>query len=61
MHNLNSCFSLAIEENELITKERSLNFGRLNGGERLDYVLQEKPFEILNEYIFALSSHTCYW
>ena len=35
--------------------------GRLNGGQRIDYVLQEKPIESLNEYLFALSSHVCYW
>lgn len=35
--------------------------GRLNGGRRIDYVLQEKPIESFNEYIFALVSHACYW
>lgn len=35
--------------------------GRLNGGQRIDYVLQEKPIESLNEYLFALGSHVCYW
>ena len=35
--------------------------GRLNGGRRVDYVLQEKPIEKLNEYLFALSSHLSYW
>ncbi|KAJ7333543.1 S23-interacting protein [Desmophyllum pertusum] len=35
--------------------------GRLNSGQRIDYVLQEKPIESLNEYLFALSSHVCYW
>ncbi|XP_043252633.1 SEC23-interacting protein isoform X1 [Colletes gigas] len=35
--------------------------GRLNGGRRIDYVLQEAPFEYINEYIFALTSHVCYW
>eukprot|EP00794_Sanderia_malayensis_P004232 gene4232-4795_t len=38
-----------------------LNFGLLNSGKRIDYVLQERPLEVLNEYLFALSSHTCYW
>jgi len=37
------------------------DYGSLNNGGRVDHVLQEKPFEILNEYIFALSSHSCYW
>lgn len=35
--------------------------GQLNKGRRIDYVLQEKPIEKLNEYLFALSSHLCYW
>ncbi|XP_011155044.1 SEC23-interacting protein isoform X2 [Harpegnathos saltator] len=35
--------------------------GKLNGGRRIDYVLQEAPFEYINEYIFALTSHICYW
>ncbi|XP_076668980.1 uncharacterized protein LOC143369217 isoform X2 [Andrena cerasifolii] len=35
--------------------------GMLNGGRRIDYVLQEAPFEYINEYIFALTSHVCYW
>ena len=41
----------------------SLNFlnGHLNKGQRIDYVLQERPLEKLNEYLFALSSHLTYW
>ncbi|XP_059473990.1 proline-rich protein 36-like [Neocloeon triangulifer] len=35
--------------------------GKLNGGRRVDYVLQEAPLESFNQYIFALSSHVCYW
>lgn len=35
--------------------------GMLNGGNRIDYVLQEKPIESFNEYLFALQSHLCYW
>ncbi|XP_068404772.1 SEC23-interacting protein isoform X2 [Eschrichtius robustus] len=35
--------------------------GTLNGGRRIDYVLQEKPIESFNEYLFALQSHLCYW
>ncbi|XP_012230482.1 uncharacterized protein [Linepithema humile] len=38
-----------------------LKIGQLNGGRRIDYVLQEAPFEYINEYIFALTSHICYW
>ncbi|CAM9740183.1 unnamed protein product [Lampetra fluviatilis] len=39
----------------------SLRVGALNGGRRVDYVLQEKPIESFNEYLFALQSHLCYW
>ncbi|XP_046851691.1 phospholipase DDHD2-like [Xenia sp. Carnegie-2017] len=39
----------------------SVSMGRLNRGQRFDLVLQEKPIEILNEYLFALSGHACYW
>jgi len=35
--------------------------GAINDGRRVDHVLQEKPIEKLNEYLFALSSHACYW
>lgn len=35
--------------------------GKLNGGKRLDYVLQEKPIELFNEYVFAFISHANYW
>lgn len=35
--------------------------GQLNGGRRLDYVLQETPIELFNEYIFAFTSHANYW
>ncbi|KAM3927129.1 triacylglycerol hydrolase DDHD2 isoform 2-T3 [Leptodactylus fuscus] len=38
-----------------------LDVGMLNGGQRFDYVLQEKPIESFNEYLFALQSHLCYW
>lgn len=38
-----------------------LKIGKLNGGRRIDYVLQEAPFEYINEYLFALTSHVCYW
>ena len=42
-------------------KEEEIRIGTLNGGRRIDHVLQEKPIEKLNEYLFALSSHLCYW
>ncbi len=33
----------------------------LNSGGRVDFVLQEAPFESFNEYLFAMASHLCYW
>ncbi|QQP51746.1 SEC23interacting proteinlike [Caligus rogercresseyi] len=33
----------------------------LNGGNRIDYVLQEAPLESFNEYLFAIASHISYW
>jgi len=38
-----------------------ISAGSLNNGERIDYVLQEKPIEFFNQYIFALATHACYW
>ncbi|XP_070539993.1 triacylglycerol hydrolase DDHD2-like [Ptychodera flava] len=38
-----------------------LKLGALNKGNRIDFVLQEKPIESFNEYLFALGSHACYW
>lgn len=35
--------------------------GRLNSGRRIDYVLQEAPLEMINEYLFAMTSHVGYW
>ncbi|XP_069674326.1 phospholipase DDHD2 isoform X3 [Periplaneta americana] len=35
--------------------------GQLNGGRRIDFVLQEAPLESFNEYLFALKTHVCYW
>nr|XP_027194034.1 SEC23-interacting protein-like [Dermatophagoides pteronyssinus] len=60
----NSLSELAIKsdmnESEL-NRILSLDFGQLNRGRRLDYVLQERPFEIVNEYVFAITSHGYYW
>lgn len=39
----------------------SSKVGQLNGGRRVDYVLQEKPIELFNEYVFAFISHANYW
>src|SRR5699024_8612217 len=51
--------------NDLTEAEQALiaqiNFGRLNSGRRLDYVLQERPIEIINDYLFAIAAHGCYW
>ena len=41
--------------------EEAIRLGKLNGGNRIDFVLQEAPMETLNEYLFSLSSHVCYW
>jgi hypothetical protein len=41
--------------------ETTLPLGQLNQAKRLDYVLQEAPLEFFNEYLFALTSHVCYW
>nr|XP_048311074.1 SEC23-interacting protein isoform X1 [Myodes glareolus] len=51
-----------VESPELSKDEDYLGkVGMLNGGRRIDYVLQEKPIESFNEYLFALQSHLCYW
>ncbi|XP_043568642.1 SEC23-interacting protein isoform X1 [Chiloscyllium plagiosum] len=42
-------------------EDSAVKIGMLNGGHRIDYVLQEKPIESFNEYLFALQSHLCYW
>ncbi|XP_019737618.1 SEC23-interacting protein isoform X1 [Hippocampus comes] len=42
-------------------EEPEVRIGMLNGGNRIDFVLQEKPIESFNEYLFALQSHLCYW
>ena len=38
-----------------------IGIGRLNGGKRIDHVLQERPLESFNDYLFAFQSHLCYW
>lgn len=54
--------SVSTEETPAEVKEElPINVGMLNGGQRIDYVLQEKPIESFNEYLFALQSHLCYW
>lgn len=39
----------------------SSTIGELNEGGRIDYVLQEKPIELFNEYLFCFTSHANYW
>lgn len=48
-------------EQEPIQEQTDIPLGQLNNGRRIDYVLQEAPLEFFNEYIFALTSHVCYW
>ncbi|KAF3695847.1 Phospholipase DDHD2 [Channa argus] len=49
--------SVSVEQ----TDQPEIKVGMLNGGRRIDYVLQEKPIESFNEYLFAIQSHLCYW
>lgn len=42
-------------------EQPEVKMGMLNGGRRIDFVLQEKPIESFNEYLFAIQSHLCYW
>ncbi|XP_012559446.2 SEC23-interacting protein [Hydra vulgaris] len=58
---LSSAVHESHEDDEQLKREKTFNFGLINGGKRVDYVLQERPLEMLNEYLFALSSHACYW
>lgn len=53
--------SVSSASSEIDGGETDLPLGRLNAGRRIDYVLQEAPLEFFNEYIFALTSHVCYW
>lgn len=53
-----------VEERDVIPadqSQQSIRIGNLNGGNRIDYVLQEAPLESFNEYLFALTSHVGYW
>nr|XP_026691178.1 phospholipase DDHD2 isoform X1 [Ciona intestinalis] len=52
------------EDNASVTSDIAqldVGLGRLNGGKRIDYVLQERPLESFNDYLFAFQSHLCYW
>jgi len=50
-------------ETQGLTEESGLDLkvGCLNGGRRIDYVLQEAPLETFNQYISAVRSHVVYW
>lgn len=48
-------------QEEVEQPQTDLSLGQLNKGRRIDYVLQEAPLEFINEYLFALKSHVCYW
>jgi hypothetical protein len=43
------------------SSEARVDFGKICSGRRVDYVLQERPIESFNEYLFAVASHACYW
>ena len=49
------------QEEEPILEDKVVQIGKLNSGNRIDYVLQEAPLESFNEYLFALTSHVGYW
>ncbi len=51
----------SVTDSTAAVEERDWLGGAMNEGRRVDHVLQEKPIEKLNEYLFALSSHLCYW
>jgi len=50
-----------VESEDTEDEEGVSRFGHLNGGRRIDYTLQEKEVENVNEYVFALSAHSVYW
>lgn len=53
--------STSSTSSEMDNGDTDIPLGVLNEGKRIDYVLQEAPLEFFNEYIFALTSHVCYW
>lgn len=53
--------STNVSSGDLDMGETDLPLGKLNNSRRIDYVLQEAPLEFFNEYLFALTSHVCYW
>lgn len=57
----NAASSTSSGSSEIDSGETNLALGKMNSGRRVDYVLQEAPVELLNKYLFALTSHVCYW
>ncbi|CAF0780623.1 unnamed protein product [Didymodactylos carnosus] len=49
------------DEDTHIDEWEGRTIGKLNQGRRIDYVLQEKPIEVFNDYLFAFASHAAYW
>ncbi|XP_063704693.1 SEC23-interacting protein isoform X2 [Culicoides brevitarsis] len=49
------------ETSETDQRETELQLGQMNKSRRIDYMLQESVLEYCNEYLFALTSHVCYW
>jgi hypothetical protein len=44
-----------------VADEDELPYSCINQGRRVDFVLQEKPIEMFNDYLFAFGSQNCYW
>ncbi|KAF0033807.1 hypothetical protein F2P81_013873 [Scophthalmus maximus] len=55
-----ACDEVDSSESAEQSEQPEIKVGMLNGGRRIDYVLQEKPIESFNEYLFAIQSHLCY-
>eukprot|EP00047_Mylnosiga_fluctuans_P014085 m.35282 g.35282 ORF g.35282 m.35282 type:complete len:772 (+) comp5307_c0_seq1:45-2360(+) len=49
------------EPDKPVEVDQDVIVGKINGGRRVDYVLQENPLEIINENLFALGAHATYW
>ncbi|XP_061842439.1 triacylglycerol hydrolase DDHD2 [Nerophis lumbriciformis] len=54
-------YTTGLTEQPEQAEQPEIKVGMLNGGRRIDHVLQEKPIESFNEYLFAIQSHLCYW
>eukprot|EP00736_Rhodelphis_marinus_P000176 Rmarinus@m.19534 len=49
------------EADPSVVRNASWRFGALNGGHRIDYVLQERPLHAVASYLTVVSSHSVYW